>query len=295
VPTSILFAQVEPARFGQAMTVVCFAGCYAVALVCELARFWYRGTLRRRIGLGMTALGFVAHTMYLVFRGAYASRGLPLTTMYESLVVLAWMLVLVHLYLAWRDRRSALGVFSLPVILALCIVAGLMPGRGARTDQPLSPFWGLVHGGMLLAGICAVAVAAVAGIMFLVQSYRLKAKKLWTPGLLLPSLERLERLNARANFIAFPLLTLGLALGVALTIAGSRGGTVRLDWLDPKVLSTVATWIVLALVLHMSRRPALRGRRVAYMTIAAFGLLLFSLVGTDLLLGTAHTPAAGVP
>lgn len=293
--TSVLFSAAEPSRFGQAMTVVCFAGCYAAALACEVVRFWHRSTARRWTSFALVGLGVIAHTMYLVFRAMYSTHRLPLTTMYESLIVVAWMLALVYLYLAWRDHRSALGLFSLPVVLALCVVAGLVPQQGPRLDQPLSPFWGLVHGAMLVAGACAVGVATVAGLMFLVQSKRLKAKQTWTPGLSLPSLERLERLNARAIGVAFPLLTLGLGLGGALALAAAHRASAHLDWFDPKVLSALATWVVLAILLHVRRRPALRGRRVAYMTIVVFALLLFSLVGADLLLGTGHTPAGDVP
>lgn len=292
---ALQFASAEPARFGQAMSVICFAGCYAAALVCEVVRFRHRSTTRRRISLGLTALGLVAHTMYLVFRGLYDDHRLPLTTLYESLVVLAWMLAVVYLYLTLGDHRSALGVFVLPVILALCVVAGLWPYQGPRADPPASPFWGLVHGAMLLAGACAVAVGTVAGAMFLVGSYRLKAKKAWTPGLFLPSLERLDRFNARAVAVAFPLLTLGLALGVLLTASGSADVGTPLDWLDAKILSTAVTWLALGAIVLRPRTAALRGRRLAYMTLVVFALLLFSLVGTELVPGTGHTPAGDLP
>ena len=290
-----LFAQVEPARFGQTMNVICFAGCYAAALACELVRFRHRSSARRRISLGLTGLGLVAHTMYLVLRGLYADHRAPLTTLYESLVVLAWMLAVVYVYLAWRDHRSALGVFALPVVLALCVTAGLLPHRGPRTDPPWSPFWGQMHGVLLVAGACAVAMAAVAGLMFLVQSVRLKAKKTYTPGLFLPSLERLDGLNARAVALAFPLLTLGLGLGLVLMVAGRMQAGVWLDWFDPKVVSTAVTWLALGAVVAFRQSSALHGRRMAYATLVVFAMLLFSLIGTDLLLGTGHTPAGDGP
>src|SRR5262249_40444956 len=120
---------------------------------------------------------------------------------------------------------------------------------------------------------------------------RLKRKRPPRFGLALPSLEQSERWNRAAIIIAFPLLTFGLLIGVGLVAATRRDGTALLDWYDPKIISAAALWLIFAGLVHARFRPEMRGTRVMVLTIVAFAFFLFTLVGVDLLLPTAH----GVP
>ena len=73
-------------------------------------------------------------------------------------------------------------------------------------------------------------MAFAAGLMYLVQSNRLKHKRRPRFGFALPSLEQSERLNRGAITLAFPLLTFGLLIGVVLDLAVRRpasGGSAR--------------------------------------------------------------------
>jgi ABC-type uncharacterized transport system permease subunit len=151
--------------------------------------------------------------------------------------------------------------------------------------------WGTLHGMLLLAGCVATFVAFASGLMYLVQSSRLKSKRSPRFGFALPSLEQLERWNRGAITAAFPLLTFGLGIGVALNLESQRAGQRVLGWTDPKVLSTAGVWLVFALLLHARYRPEWRGKRVMFLTIGATAFLAFALLGVDLLLPTAH----GVP
>ena len=55
----------------------------------------------------------------------------------------------------------------------------------------------------------------------------------------------------------------------------------------------VVTWLFFTVLLHARYRPEYRGRKIAYLTIVAFGFLLFTLVGVQLLpVETWHGPGA---
>ena len=151
----------------------------------------------------------------------------------------------------------------------------------------------------LLAGAVSTCVAFAAGLMYLVQSNRLKHKRRPRFGFSLPSLEQSERLNRGAITLAFPLLTFGLLIGVVLDLAvrrpasGAVGVGVPLSWTDPKVVSAGLMWLVFAVLLHARFRPAMRGRSVMLLTILAFAFLVFTWVGVDVLrLPTAHGRSA---
>jgi ABC-type transport system involved in cytochrome c biogenesis permease subunit len=222
------------------------------------------------------------------------------TTVFESLLVLSWILALIGLYLMVHSpRQVAVGLFVLPMVLALVALAGRFASRTAHWEQwqGATAFWGSVHGVFLLAGAVSTCVAFAAGLMYLVQSNRLKHKRGPRFGLALPSLEQSERLNRGAITLAFPLLTFGLLIGVVLDLAVRRptaGAGAPLSWTDPKVVSAGVMWLVFAVLLHARFRPAMRGRSVMLLTIVAFAFLVFTFVGVDVLhLPTAHGRGGG--
>ncbi len=274
----------------ERLTVLCFAGTYGLALISELARFFVRNAARWYLTVGLTALGWVVQTAYLA-NLAIAGHRLPMSTLFESLLALSWIFAAIGLYLMIRAPKPvAVGAFVLPMVVALTTVAGTSVPRHAGWGEVWggpTAFWGSVHGVFLLAGAVSTCVAFAAGLMYLVQAKRLKEKRASRFGFALPSLEQSERLNRGAITLAFPLLTFGLLIGIALTLTHAGGPS--LTWTDPKVISGLAMWLVFAILLHARFRPAMRGRSVMVLTMIAFGFLVFTWVGIDLLrLPTAH-------
>jgi ABC-type uncharacterized transport system permease subunit len=274
------------------LTVLCFAGTYALALLAEIARFAAR--LREAAGrvapAALAALGWAVHTAYLGNLAAQR-RAVPVTTAFESLLVLGWVLAAIALYLMARGgRANAAGPIVLGLTLADLTVAALWAPRGGSWEGlgGWMRFWGAVHGIFLLLGAVCTCLAFVFGLTYLAQARRLKLKRPAGRGVALPSLEQSERWNRSAITLAFPLLTAGLLIGLGLTIAAHRAGGVGLAWTDPKVLSMVAVWFVFAALLHARFRSEWRGRRVMVLTVVAFAFLAFAMVGVGLVLPTAH-------
>lgn len=269
-------------------TVLCFAGSYAIALALEAARLLGpRRPVMRALGHAFGAAGILAQMVYL------AVHPPALASVRGSLLVLSLILAIFYLYGSIHHGRLAWGLFVLPLVLGLVALAELDPDRGADRGPwraaagALSGvhFWGAVHGTLLLLAAVGVCVGFIASLMYLFQAYRLKAKALPEEGLGLLSLERLEEMNRRALGWAFPLLTVGVGIGAILLGQHSDplGG-----WTDPRVLGACVLWAVFAIVLYLRYgRRRIGARRVALLTIVAFGLLVFTLAST-------HTLAPGV-
>jgi hypothetical protein len=143
----------------------------------------------------------------------------------------------------------------------------------------------LVHGISLLLGMVAVMLGFVAGLMYLVQSYRLKHKLPPRPGFKLPSLEWLQQLNERALVISSLLLLAGIGAGAVFNIVRRDEGVA---WTNPVVLISggLAVWLVAALLFNGLYRPARQGRKVAYLTVASFVIVM--LVLTIVWTSTGH-------
>lgn len=277
------------------LSVLCFAGTYGLALLAELARFFIRSSIRWYMSASLMALGWLVQTAFLA-NLALKNPLMLVTTAFESVMVLSWIVALIGLYLMVRSPKPvAVGVFVLPLVLGLVIAGWFAPRQSDWLEWgEIIAFWGTVHGIFLLAGAVFTCVAFFAGLMYLVQMRRLKAKRPSRFGLALPSLEQSERINRGAITIAFPLLTFGLLIGIILSMVPrtrENGATIAhtLQWTDPKVLSALLMWLVFAVLLHARFRPAMRGKSVMLLTIVAFGFLVFTWVGVGALrLPTAH-------
>jgi ABC-type transport system involved in cytochrome c biogenesis permease subunit len=259
----------------ERITIFCFAASYAVALALELLLLFRSSALTRLLATCFGSAGLLAHTLFL------SAQHVSLTSQAGSLLFLGWILAMFYLYGSIHHRRLAWGVFVLPVVLGLTILGDLEGQPALATSDSslwfvdLEQFWRILHIGLFVLAAVGVSVSFVASIMYLVQAHRLKAKALPGHGLRLLSLERLEKMNRRGITWAFPLLTIGLVVGmVQLTQAGVR----LIGWTDPRILSTVMLWLVFAIVLYLRYGFHLRGRNVALLTIVAFGLLLVTLV-----------------
>ncbi len=256
--------------------ILCFAACYVIALVLELPGPWTRARWRRAASILAASAGIVAHTAYLGQRVA-ALPTLPLASHHDWLLLAAWLLAVIQVGALFYYPRKTLGVFLLPAVLALVGMSTY------ATPKPLASFeaprvWGLVHGVFLLLGTIAVLLGFLAGLMYLVQSRRLKQKRSLSKGLLLPSLEWLERMNSRSLGAAALLVGGGFLTGVVTHVARTDDLS-TLPWTDPVVLSLSAMllWLVVAEAFRMIYPAARRGRKVAYLTIAAFAFLLLVL------------------
>ena len=200
----------------------------------------------------------------------------PLSSWYDWCLVVAWVLAATYLGLAIRRPENTVGLFLIPAD------PGLIAAAYAVSDSP--PF-GREEAHQLLGHVstasccCLGTVAATlgfaAGVMYLLQSYRLKHKLLPRPGFRLPSLEWLQRFNRRSLWLSTGLLALGLLAGLALNIIRQSSQIGTISWTDPVVISSsvLFLWLAFATLFESFYKPAREGRKVAYITLVSFVFL----------------------
>lgn len=262
------------------ISIFCFAASYAVALALEISRLFFRSGVRGALLLSFAGAGLVAHTLFLAYRAASTSVA-PLSSEFDWYLLAAWGVTAAYIYLTVSYPRTAVGLFMLPLVLGLIAAAQWFAKRVPFPTSKASQVWGTVHGAFLLLAVITVFGGFVAGAMNLVQSYRLKRKLPPIQGLQLPSLERLERVNARATVVSALLLVLGFLSGVVLNLVnrGRQSGDF-LPWNDPVIWSSglLLIWLLAAAVFSVCYRPARQGRKVAYLTVASFAFLVLAMV-----------------
>jgi hypothetical protein len=210
---------------------------------------------------------------------------LPLSSWHDWFLIASWMLAGLYIGLVVSRPQTNVGVFLLPVVLALAAAAWAFPREATFPRERASMMWGMAHGISLLLGTVAVSLGFVAGMMYLVQSWRLKHHVPPRGGLRLPSLEWLQAVNKRSLLYSSFFIALGLLAGIVLNAVESGRRVASVPWNDGVVISSAVllVWLIAATVFEWLYKPAQQGRKVAYLTVASFVFL--ALVMAVLLVG----------
>jgi len=146
----------------------------------------------------------------------------------------------------------------------------------------------IVHTVSSLLSYVAFLVACGAGALFLIQERQIKRKRMGVLFHHLPSLDQLERVNVLAIGLGFALLTVGLSWG----LVGSR--LLRGVWWsgDPKEILSATLWVCYCILWLARLRATMRGRRVAWLSVGMFCVVLFTFMGAGALVDSWH-PSLG--
>ena len=225
----------------------------------------HRG-IRSKWTIVWMAGAFLCQLGFLALRGE-ARAACPLRDLGEILAFLAWSLTLFYLATGPAYRVSLLGVFTAPVVVVFQTVA-LLPGVLHAFPEKVSGTdpWRETHAALSVLSYGALALAGVAGVMFLVLDRQLKEHHLKS-GLFrnLPPVRELLKSTVRLLWLGTVLLTAGIVAGFLMPQTGSGRG---------HLIAAVATWIGYALLLMVKTTRGLTGRRLS---LAAVGLFLISL------------------
>jgi cytochrome c-type biogenesis protein CcsB len=221
-------------------------------------------------------LAFGALTASLIFRAIASGHG-PFANMYEFSIAFAWGILGAYGWFERRYHQRILGLFALPVALAMMIYAWTIPA----TIEPLVP---ALQNNLLLTVHVAVAIIAygsftiafAASILYLIQPEGGR----WG----LPKPEVLDEIGYRAVIVGFPFLTLTVILGAVW--ADVAWGSYW-SW-DPKETASLVTWLIYGAYLHARVVRGWRGNRASWLLILGFAATLFTYFG-NLFFGGLHS------
>jgi ABC-type uncharacterized transport system permease subunit len=229
----------------------------------------YAGDARRpglagRLATWGVRVGWLVQTALLA-QQAVDGDGFPWTTWAGSLNLFVWLVVGAYLFWGCRSRYRLLGLGLMPLAVALFAAAYAGGGTGDTGASGYSTVFLVAHVGLVLVGLAGLTVAAALSALYLWQERRLKRREARILRLSVPPLLTLDRLAARTAAVSFPLLTLGIAAGLA-RLATDGGGV------DALIVVTLVTWGVYGAFLALRYGAGWRGRRAA--CVAAGGLVL---------------------
>jgi cytochrome c-type biogenesis protein CcsB len=165
------------------------------------------------------------------------------------------------------------------------LVSSIIPPQGMPKSGMFQSGWVIFHVTALFLANALFAVAFSAGIMYLLQEKQIKGKRFGYLYRRLPSLDRLDEINAFCLLTGFPLMTIGLLAG--FSYASSLWGS-SWHW-DPKEIFALITWLIYAILLHERLAVGWRGRKAAWLAIFGFSAVLMTFLGVNLFFKGHHT------
>jgi ABC-type uncharacterized transport system permease subunit len=224
------------------------------------------GTFRPgRFNLAAMATGFGFETAFLFQRGQMVGA-CPITNLFEVLVFLSWSIVFIYLIVGPAYRLSLMGAFTSPLVLALLLLALLAP-IDAVSARVLHNPWVEFHAALSIIAYGAFGLAAIAGVMYLVQERQLKSHRVSELLFNLPPITDLGAVNGRLLMTGFLLLTVAFGAGFAadLHVASLKTG------------ASIFIWALYGALLAVERMRFVPSRRIAAGSVIIFLVALVTL------------------
>lgn len=205
----------------------------------------------------------------------------PITSLSVVLASSAWMTVVFAVLLSLKVRLPGLAAVVGPLAFLGVFVASLgwKAGGGVPIDVSETGTWPHIHVLLASGGIALLGIAGLAGLFFLLEHRRLKAKPPVAASIPLPSLEALDRVNVVTTAVGFALLTLGILTGM-IWLHETRGtawmGTTHEAWM-------VISWTIYAGLVAARYAGRQGARQAAASALAGFAFLLFGVMGVGVI------------
>jgi ABC-type uncharacterized transport system permease subunit len=254
------------------------------------------GEKYKRLLMPLVALAISLESVQLICR-AIAIKGVPLTGLFDSMIVLTMVFGLLYLFFSITIHQVWFGSVMVWVMAGMTLLSALVAEPAAELSSRAMKPWVIAHVAALALSAAALAFATGAACLYLVCRKRLKQKKISKLLGRMPSIDSLEKMNAFGLNACFVLLSFGLASGIGMDMVRAKAmGEGSMRWLvDSKVILVIVTWALLAVILAFKRGEGIKGKTLTYMTIIIFVMLLFAIVGTAIFCGSPHDTAMFLP
>jgi len=250
---------------------------YSAACVLYLWNLAEGKSQTGRFAFGAATIALTAHTAGIALLGI-ALRRAPFANLFESLIFLAWALVLIYLLIARRFRVAALGPFVMSLSVCVIVVASILP----RNPSPsllseLNSRWSIVHVTSCLIGYASFTLAFTAAVSYMIHERMLKAKRVNVSHIHLPALSALDSLAYKLVSIGFPMLTLGIVTGA---FWAQSAWSSYWHW-DPKETWSFITWLIYATYLHVRIIQGRQGKWSNRLLVIGFIGVLVTFLGVN--------------
>ena len=223
------------------------------------------------------------HVILIVFRTSVYQH-IPIASIFEVFSALALAIILVYLYIEEITRVRTTGLFIMVFVFVFQLISSVFQTMTVEISPLLtSKFFG-IHVAFAILGYSAITISAIYGFMYLMLYHDIKSSKFGIIYSRLPSLEVLGNMNYSSALIAFIFMTFAIILG---SVWSSMSINTYWNW-DPKLISVLITWLIFGAGVCAKKFLGFSGKKIAYISIFGFFVMLFSMIVVNLFITTFH-------
>jgi len=254
-------------------------GIYFLGWVLCCLSYYQREQRAKVWGERLLVLGVVLQLIFIVAN--YTMMNTLIFSSLSSLLMslsLLLMLVLFILNFFFPDQIFELVLPPLTIFfLILSVLSSDIPiiSQGfLDRSTPFGQFLVVTHGILSMLGYILFGIACLASIFFLYQEKRIKNKTLLLQQGRAPSLGLLDTIIYKMVIAGFLFLTVGLLLGINMSVSSYMGAT----RISLRQVLPVFTWAVYSILLIHRSTVGIRGRNSAIWSIVGFSVAAISFV-----------------
>lgn len=255
-----------------------------------------KGDLYGRIAVSFTVLAWLLHFGGVALRAASVQRA-PWGNMYEFSTTFGMVAVGAYLVLlALKKNVRWIGLFlTTTVLLDLGLALSVLYTSSDQLVPALHSYWLWIHVSCAIISGAVFYLAAVGSLLYLFRDHfevaltagRAQDGRWGDIMRRLPSAATLDKFAYRMNALVFPLWTFTIIAG-AIWAQAAWGH--YWEW-DPKETWSFITWVAYAGYLHARATAGWKGRKAAYLALAAFACFLFNYYGVNIFVTGKHSYA----
>jgi len=192
---------------------------------------------------------------------------IPLIGLHDTLGFLAFTIGALYLFFGWNRRRDMFSFITIPLIVILLIGSFSSPVMSGPLPPVLRTVWFELHVILSFVSYALFGIGAVFGILYILNAQQ--------------GHERNQYRNLLLGYVLFSVAMLFGGIWAYLAW-GSY-------WLwTPKELWTTIIWFWYGLYLHARLVRGWSGRRVVWLGIIGFLVVMFTYAGVGLLMKSSH-------
>ncbi len=253
-----------------------------------------------KLSFAFLITAFLIQTYAFTVRWIYAYKiGIdtpPFVDLYDSMVFFAYVLLFGFILLRIFYDFDALG-FIITLVSALALgfasFSPLSPSAIEPTIPALQSYWLIYHIMTLFISYGAFGASFGLGILYLIKnrketapnnSLKNKQGRFLT---LLPPSAVIEESIYKVVVFGIVFLTAGIVIGAAWADSAWGG---YWSW-DPKETWSLITWLTYILFIHARFTKGWGGKKMAWIAVIGFAVVIFCYLGVDLILPGLHSYA----
>lgn len=273
------------------MTYITFKELYLIPFFIYIFSYIFLLLKKKKfyqIFISLIYAGFIIQSLvilvWLITHGFKSSASIDWIVFFN-----AWIIMTVVILFNFFYKAKYILIYITPIV-AINLLIGLFAPHIYISVRPFFSNFDeailLTHIILILTGDSLFALAFIISLIYIFQERRIKIKKnlklfnkknhpfdeVFYQGRGY-NLELLDNMSYQCLKIGFPLITVGIAMGIYLSSSLFKSLMIA----KPIEIISLATWLIYAILMHERVARGLRGRKAAFFSIVGFLLIVASL------------------